>query len=317
MSFPIVYAVKHKDLDIRMESRSGGVFTAISDKIINDGGVVYGCVLNEKFEAEHIRVETQEERNKMRGSKYIQSNLKDTFKQVKQDLKNGRKVLFSGTSCQIAGLKAFLQKDYSVQLLCVDIICHSVPSSLVWKKYLEWQEQSNNGKVVAVDFRNKKDFGWSGYIETLTMKKTDGSTFKINSEVFKYLFSGHRISRPCCSKCPYKDIIHPADITIGDYWGIDKAAPGFNDNKGVSIVLINNEYGKKFFAKLENIEIKKCSIENSMQPSLKAPFACPSDRDKFWKEFNSKSFGYIAKKYGRKSFIVRLKKKIKRILKNK
>lgn len=315
MSFPVVYAVKHKNIDIRMSSRSGGVFTALSDEVLKYNGIVYGCILTKDFEAIHVRAESTDERNKMRGSKYIQSDMGDTFKQVQMDLQNGKKVLFSGTSCQIAGLKAFLQKDYGDQLLCVDIVCHGVPSTLVWKKYLSWQEKKFNGKVTGVDFRNKIDFGWNTHVETLTIQKPDGNTTKIHSEIFKELFLGRLILRPCCYKCPYKDIVHPADITIADYWGIDKAAPGFSDNKGVSLVLINNAIGEAIFTNiLNNLDVKECRIEDSMQPSLKAPFACPPDRELFWKEFKSKSFGYIARKYGRKPFIVRLKKKIKKII---
>lgn len=315
MSFPLVFAVKHKDHEIRMASRSGGIFTAISDEILSHGGIVYGCVLNDKFEAVHVRAENTVERNKMRGSKYIQSNIGETFRQVRQDLEAGKRVLFTGTSCQVAGLKSYLGKDYS-ELLCVDIVCHGVPSLSVWKEYLKWQEQKNNGKVIGVDFRNKTDFGWKAHIETLTMQKPDGNTFKISSEVFKELFYGHRILRPSCYKCPYKDIIHPADITIADYWGIDKAAPGFNDNKGVSLVLVNNDIGKEYYDRVcEYLNTRECRIEDSMQPPLKAPFSLPDDRDVFWKNFESKPFGYIVKKYGRKPFMVRMKKKVKRLLK--
>lgn len=311
-----VYAVKHKEFDIRMASRSGGVFTALSDEVLHRGGIVYGCVLNEQFEAVHVRAETAGERNKMRGSKYIQSNMGDIFTQVKQDLQNGRKVLFSGTSCQVAGLKAFLQKDYSEQLLCVDILCHGVPSPLIWKKYLNWQEQKNNGKIISVNFRNKKDFGWRAHVETLTMQDPDGNTFSLNSEVFKELFYGHRALRPCCYRCPYKDIVHPADITIADYWGIDQASPGFNDNKGVSLVLINNFAGDRFFENIRDcLEVRECRIEDSMQPPLKAPFDRPSDRETFWKDVEKQEFDYIVKKYRAKTFMTRVKKKVKRVLK--
>ena len=140
--------------------------------------------------------------------------------------------------CLIAGLKKYLKVDYD-NLLCVDIICHGVPSPLVWKKYLKYQEQINNGKVISVDFRNKKDFGWKKHIESLVIEKNKNK-ININSEIFTNFFYSHNILRPSCYKCPYKDIKHPGDITIGDYWGIEKAAPGFNDNKGVSLVLINN-----------------------------------------------------------------------------
>lgn len=295
----LVFAVKHKDETIRANSRSGGFFTAISDNFLN-GGVVYGCVLDDKFNAHHVRVEDNTGRDKMRGSKYIQSKIGDCFKQVKQDLDEGRKVLFSGTSCQVAGLRCFLHKDY-VNLLCVDIVCHGVPSPTVWHKYLDWISQGN--KVTGVDFRNKTDFGWAAHVETIRMG--DG---KVDSEVFKNLFYGHNILRPSCYECPYKSIHHPGDITIADYWGIDKAAPGFNDNKGVSLVLVNTDKGQEYFEKVKNdVDWRDTRIEDSMQPPLKAPFPRPKERDGFWKDLESKDFSYIAKKYGtiKKSSLLR------------
>lgn len=286
----LVYAVKHKDEDIRANSRSGGVFTAISDQFI-DGGVVYGCVLDDKFNAHHIRVEDKTGRDKMRGSKYIQSQMGDCFKQVKKDLEEGKKVLFSGTSCQVAGLRCFLQNDYP-NLLCVDIVCHGAPSPKVWHKYLDY---ISKGKVVTeVDFRNKTDFGWADHVETIRINDK-----KINSQIWTYIFYSHNVLRPSCYECPYKSIHHPGDITIADYWGIDQAAPGFNDNKGVSLVLVNTEKGEDAFEKAKgNIIWKETRIEDSMQPPLKAPFPKPETRDLFWKDFNNKDFSYIAKKYG-------------------
>lgn len=308
-----VYAVKHKDFDVRMESRSGGIFTALSDWILDEDGVVYGCVLDEKFEAMHVRACSKEERNRMRGSKYIQSDLKDTFRNVQADLKEGKKVLFSGTSCQVAGLKAYLGTEYQT-LICVDIVCHGVPSPLVWKEYLKWQERKY-GKCTAVDFRNKKDFGWVAHVETLTMKMKNGNSKSVSSEVFKNLFYGHTILRPSCYKCPYKDIIHPGDITIADYWGIDKAAPGFSDNKGVSLVLINSSLGMEcFLAVKSNIEYVATRIEDSMQPPLRAPFEEPKEREQFWKALNNCSFERVAKKYGGYGLRNRVKRMIKRIL---
>lgn len=317
---PQVYAVKHKDEAVRASSRSGGVFTALSDLILSENGIVYGCVLNEKFEAEHIRAENENDRNKMRGSKYIQSNLGNTFKQVKNDLQDGKKVLFSGTSCQIAGLKSFLVKDYTGQLLCVDIVCHGVPSPLVWKKYLEWQEEKHNGKIINGDFRNKKDFGWRDHVETLYFK--NGRT--INSRVFKSLFYSHTILRPSCYECPYKSVIHPGDITIGDYWGIEKSAPKFDDNKGVSLVLVNNEKGNNALMKVKKfLTAKQTKLEDSLQTPLIAPFPRPQNRNQFWSDFKTKPFKYIAQKYscyGVKAhiriFFIRVKRKIKKLVCN-
>lgn len=315
MDFPLVYAVKHKDMEIRMASRSGGVFTALSDVILQQNGVIYGCVLNERFEAVHVRTEDAKHRNFMRGSKYIQSDLKNTFQQVKADLLNGKKVLFSGTSCQIAGLKSFLGKKANNNLLCVDIVCHGVPSPLIWQKYLNWQEETHHGNVVSVDFRNKKDFGWAAHIETLDIQNGQTKIKHISSDVFKTMFYGHWILRPSCYQCPYKSTLHPGDITIADYWGIDTAAPGFNDNKGVSLVLINNDKGNKLFELIRNaLDVKNTRIEDSMQPPLQAPFPEPPNRYQFWRDYEKNGFDYIAKKYGTVSFFAKFKRKFKKII---
>lgn len=314
---PKVYAVKHKDEVIRKASRSGGIFTALSDQILYNGGVVYGCVLTDDFRAIHVRADNEENRNRMRGSKYIQSKLGDTFKNVKEDLDMKRSVLFSGTSCQVAGLKRYLGKEYD-NLLCVDIVCHGVPSKKVWDAYLRWQEKKNQSKLVSVDFRNKKDFGWRDHVETLYFE--NGKS--ISSQVFKELFYGHTVLRPSCYHCPYKSIMHPGDITIVDYWGIEKAAPEFDDNKGVSLVLVNNETGEKAFEKVKEILIwKQTELQDSLQPPLRAPFPRPENRGQFWDDFKNKSFDYVAKKYGNiglksdiKSFLSKIKRKIKKLV---
>ena len=316
---PEVYAVKHKNEKIRALSRSGGVFTALSDSVLAEHGVVYGCILTDNFEAVHIRATTDALRDAMRGSKYIQSSMGTIFADVKKDLDSETKVLFSGTSCQIAGLKSYLNRDYE-NLICVDIVCHGVPSPLVWKEYLEWQAKKNKGVIQSVDFRNKKQFGWAAHVESLFFQ--DGR--RIDSKVFTTLFYSHVILRPCCYKCPYKDIMHPGNITIADYWGIDKASPGFNDNKGVSLVLINDAKGKTLFEEVkQSLDYRKTEIECSLQPPLVAPFSAPKEREGFWKDKNKYSFNKIAKKYAgyglknriirkSKSYLIRIGKKLKR-----
>lgn len=211
---PKVYAVQHKSETVRAASKSGGIFTAVSDWILTQNGIVYGCALHERFRAVHIRALNAEDRDRMRGSKYIQSKLGDTYENVKNDLIDGRVVLFTGTSCQVAGLKQYLGKEYE-NLLCVDIVCHGVPSPKVWDEYLRWQEEKNKTKVMKVDFRNKTDFGWRAHKETLTFENGKN----ISSKVFTTLFYGHSILRPSCYECPYKSVMHPGDVTIVDYWG--------------------------------------------------------------------------------------------------
>lgn len=291
---PEVYAARHKDEDIRAASRSGGVFTALSDYMLEQSGVIYGCVFTDDFNAIHIRAVSKQDRDHMRGSKYIQSKLNDTYNNIKRDLDNGLQVLFSGTSCQVAGLKGFLGKKYK-NLFCIDIVCHGVPSPKVWQSYLLWQEVKNGSKVKMVDFRNKREFGWRDHTETLYFE--NGQI--VNSKVFTTLFYGHSILRPSCYECPYKSVMHPGDITIADYWGIEKAAPEFDDNKGVSLVLINNDKGAKVFEAIkEQIMRRKTRLENSMQPPLKAPFPEPVDRRNFWNDYRNRSFDYVAKRYG-------------------
>lgn len=164
----------------------------------------------------------------------------------------------------------------------------------------------------------KKDFGWHDHVETLYFENGKSTS----SRVFKELFYGHTVLRPSCYECPYKSVMHPGDITIADYWGIEKVAPEFDDNKGVSLVLVNNEAGKKAFEKVkEELIWKQTKLEDSMQPPLKAPFPKPDSREQFWSDFENKSFEYVAKKYGgiglkndAKSFLRKIKRKIKKLV---
>ena len=298
MERPIVYAVWHNDENIRAASRSGGIFTALSDALLARDGVVYGCVLDDAFRAVHKRTESAGGRNRMRGSKYIQSHMGDTLKDVENDLKNGREVLFSGTSCQVTGLREYLSaRDVTCEkLVCVDIVCHGVPSPKVWNAYLKWQSDRAKSKIINVDFRNKADYGWRAHYETLYM--ADGK--KVTSQVFTILFYRHNILRPCCYNCKWKCVIHPGDITIADYWGIEKAAPEFDDDKGTSMVFVNSEKGNALFESVKkDLHWKQTQlVYDDLQTPLKEPFAAPDSRECFWKDFIREDFDSIAKQYG-------------------
>ncbi|WP_282146993.1 Coenzyme F420 hydrogenase/dehydrogenase, beta subunit C-terminal domain [Ruthenibacterium lactatiformans] len=191
-----------------------------------------------------------------------------------------------------------------------DIACHGVPSPKVWKEYLHWQEKKNKSKIVKVDFRNKKDFGWRAHKETLIFQDEKN----IDSAVFTTLFYGHSILRPCCYECQYKSIMHPGDLTIADYWGIEKAAPEFDDNKGVSLVLVNNEVGDTMFNSVKDgIRWKETRLEDSMQASFKAPYPKPDNREAFWNSFLTKSFDNVAKEYAGVGFMNKVKRRIRKI----
>lgn len=298
-NYPEIFALKHKNYNIRINSMSGGAFTVLSDEILKNKGVVYGCVMQDNHEAVHIRAETCEDRDKMRGSKYIQSNLGNAFLMAKNDLLDGRKVLFTGTPCQIDGLKNFLDAEYD-NLLCVDIVCHGVPSPLVWKSYLKWLENRYNAKCIPEDmlFRNKKRYGWSSHIETIRMINFNGKKIEVNSGIFKELFYGHNILRPACYKCHYTSLQRFGDITIADFWGINNLLPGINDNKGVSMVFVNNKKAKIFFNKCkESTYYYKVKLRDDIQRPLREPAKKPENRIQFWNDFFEKGFSYIVENY--------------------
>lgn len=309
--YPRAYAVRHKNEVVRASSRSGGAFTAISDWILMHDGIIYGCALDEYFHAVHIRAENSNERNKMRGSKYLQSKLGDTYKNVKYDLANDKMVLFTGTACQVAGLKKYLGIEYD-NLFCVDIVCHGVPSLRVWDSYLKWLEKREKAKISAVNFRDKSEYGWRAHVESIRFN--NGHVIK--SRVFANLFNGRYPLRPSCYECPYKSLNRLGDITIADYWGIENVLPEFDDDKGVSLLLVNTSKGKELFDSLrEKIKWKETRVEDCIQPALKGPFSVPSGRERFWRDFSEHSFQYIAKKYGDIGFINFLKSNLRKVKK--
>lgn len=289
-----VLAAKHRDESIRMNSRSGGIFTALSDYFLDNDGIVYGASIEKNFAVKHIRANSKEIRDKMRGSKYVQSSLGDSFQKVKKDLLDDRQVLFTGTSCQIAGLRSFLGKDYK-NLVCVDIICHGVPSQKILSDYVQWMNERRKSKVVKVDFRNKKKFGWREHKETLCF--ADGT--EVDSNIYAQLFYGLNIIRPACYECRYKSIEHPGDITIGDFWGIEEIDWEFDDDKGVSLVFINTEKGQNTFNLItENLSYIETGIrECMMQKPLVEPYKEPVSRTKFWRIYRKKGISGVINNY--------------------
>lgn len=312
---PQVYAVKHKSDQERMASQSGGLFAILSDEILERGGVVYGCVFDENFRAVHARAENALQRDRMRFSKYVQSSMGNVYKDVLKDLEDGRTVLFSGTSCQIAGILRYLEMfptKINGGFYSVDIVCHGVPSPRVWRDYLSWEKDKKKAEISDIICRNKADFGWKSHVTTLRFangKRND-------NRVYARIYSSHVDMRPGCFKCPYKSIMHPSDITIGDYWGIDSALPGFKDDRGVSLALINTDRGEELFEKCHDRMIWHLTrIEDSLQQPLIAPYDSPVNREQFWQDYEKLTFGEIARKYGRYSVIDNFRWKSRSFLK--
>ena len=265
---PRAFAAYSKDEVVRMQSSSGGVFTEISKAVLEAGGVVFGAAYDEQFDVVHICVDSEAEIAKLRGAKYAQSDVREIFKMVKVKLDAGEEVLFSGTPCQVGGLKAYLQKDYA-NLLTVDFVCHSVPSPLAWREYVKYRAvQDNDGKLAqSVNLRSKKT-GWSRYRYSNLFQYDNGVSYSARSSESLYmkLFVGGYINRESCMNCRFKGYSRISDLTIGDFWGIWDIAPEMDDDKGTSVVLIQSEKGKSFWNKIsDNIMFKEVSIEQASQ----------------------------------------------------
>lgn len=294
------YAATNKNEDICLESSSGGIFTLLAEEVILGGGIVFGAAFSKDFKSvEHIAVENAEELWKLRGSKYVQSSIGDAYKFAKKYLDENRRVLFSGTPCQIAGLYKYLGKIHENLITC-DFICHGVPSSLIWKKYLELREEYVHSKVQNVSFRYKKD-GWRNSVFLLQFK--DGKEFAQTKSKDLYYrgFINNVFLRPSCYKCNFKGLKRVADITMADFWGVEKVAPEMNNSKGTSLVIANSNVGKEIFECIkEKMSFCPVSIENAVKYNLSAvrSSVCPQKiRMYFFENLDKMSFANLLKKY--------------------
>lgn len=265
ISSPAVYATYVKNESQRMKSTSGGLFYSIAQWIIGQGGVVYGAAFDEHFKLRHIGVHTLGELHPLRGSKYLQSNLEHTFCEIRQYLKEGRWVYFTGVGCQVAGLKAFLCKEYPT-LVTSDLVCHGVPSQLMFDWHLDYLRQKEKGEITYYSFRDCK--GW-GVCETYTyVSQTYGRgtrklySYSLSPYLYSFMWSfNYRYS---CYNCPFAKIPRQGDITLADYWGIKKYFPELETSKGVSLVLINTLKGENIWEKIKETLIYRLScVENA------------------------------------------------------
>lgn len=272
LSEPILYAARQKDINQVQQSRSGGIFPALGDIILSKGGVIYGAGFDDGFRVVHNRAVSGVQRDEMRGSKYVQSDVSGIFPQVEKDLNNGVYVLFSGTPCQVAGLKRFLELrrvDCSNLLTC-DIVCHGVPSPYVWRDYIKYIEKKYRSQVIKANFRDKR-FGWKAHIESFELKNKK----YISSDTYTNAFYKHIMFRHSCGNCPFTNFHRVGDITLADYWGIESIDKSINsDDLGVSLIMINSIKGMRYFNcicdQLNYIETTqdKCSQPNLIHPSL-------------------------------------------------
>lgn len=314
-----VFAAVNQDDFIRMQSSSGGIFTALAEQIIRENGVVFGARFDEKWEVKHDYTETIEGLKVFRGSKYVQSRIGDTFKQAEFFLKAGRKVMFVGTPCQIAGLRLFLRKEY-VNLLAVDIICHGVPSPMIWRKYLEDKTKRQGIEFIqSISFRDKGT-GWKNYSFNIKYEKgySESSFSEYASQnIFMKGFLADLYLRPSCYACPAKKLKSGSDITLGDFWGIQHIKPELDDDKGVCAFIINTRKGIEWQNKLV-IQKYKFDFTDVVKgnPSLVYSVDIPEKRATFYDKLRTSGLVKLVSKYTELPLILRLKIFIYNLLKH-
>lgn len=322
---PLVYAAINNDEVVRMQSSSGGIFTLIAEYVLERSGVVFGACFDSDWNVVHDYTETKEGLARFRGSKYVQSNIGNSFTLVKGFLDSGREVLFSGTPCQVAGLKNYLRKPYS-NLLTVDLVCHGVPSPEVWRKYLQEtvcraygikhnKAAVNFGDYIAdVSFR-AKDKGWKKY--SFKIKDKDGRTEVVPffEDPYMNAFLSDLSLRPSCYACPAKLYNVQSDITLADFWGVDKINPDIDDNKGCGLVLIHC-VGKLAFLYKMDCQLLQQKLESvtKYNPSILSAVNEPVIRRFFWAVYSKQDLCISYFSTISQTFVMRVLRKIYRYL---
>ena len=292
---PHFYAAQNRNTEVLSASTSGGAFTALTDEILYRGGVVYGVIFDDALKVRHCRAEDFSARDRMRFSKYVQSDMTGIYESVRDDLKNGRTVLFTGTPCQCAGVRAVFGEPEGLYLC--DLICHGVPSPLLWEKYQETLAGERGGKAVTwASFRTKAKGWYRGQYQVYY--KVDGGAEQFeDTRFFELYLRGRYVLRPSCYACPFTDTRRVSDFTIADYWGIEKYSKAWDGRRGVSLILTGTQKGEAFLHATNGLRYERRAPIEAMneQKRLSEPVSAPADRARFWEAFRKRGFSAAAK----------------------
>lgn len=290
-----VYAAKNPNEVIRMQSSSGGLFYMLSEKIIKKGGVVFGVRFDNDFNTIHDYTETIDGLEKFRGSKYVQSKIGNCYITAKAFLDQGRDVLFSGTPCQIAGLRSYLRKEY-LNLHCIEVVCHGVPSPLVFKHYIKTLEDKYNDCITQFKFRDKTN-GWKAY--EVVADFANGMQYRSAGHCDPFIrgFIYNLYIRRACTNCKFKGFTSGADITLGDFWGSERFGQKYNDNKGISLVCINTSRGLDLFRSIKSdiTGLIESTLNDAVEynPCLVSSIKKHSKESKFYRLYTKKDFDIL------------------------
>ncbi len=309
-----VYALKNKDSDIRLKSSSGGVSHELAKHVIANKGYVFGVVYNEKMEVIHYGTNILSELDLFYGSKYVQSNLNNSYKQIEELLKEDKLVLFIGTPCQVYGLTKFLKEPYENLLTC-DFVCHGVPKPKVFSDYKKEMEKKFKSKITEINFRYKD----SRDVSNILLRFKNGKKYIRHNSLDRYykLFLNSLSICERCFSCSFSNLNRVSDITIGDFWGIEKSIKNFDDYKGVSLCIINTEKGNQIFNNIKNkFDVAVNDLEHCLQPNLVRPTPKNKDYDDFWECYNKYGYEVASKKYATISLKVKIKNMLFKLLNN-
>ena len=308
---PKCFAAINKNLEVRFDSTSGGMFSALSDKMYKDGGFVGGAIFNPDFSVKHYISNDKKDLEKLRSSKYLQSSALGFYREVKSLLKNNEKVLVCGTPCQMVGLRSFLGKEYE-NLIIVDFICLGINSPKIFRKYLDYLEHKYMSKVVYFKSKNK-ELGWRQLTSKIIFENGD---ICYDTKDTNYFTRGYLetsvYSRPSCYKCKFKGFPRTADITIADFWGVENVVGKHYDmDLGTSLVMINSEKGKEYYSLItkQSIEVSFEAASKGNRALFKSLNPPTVDRDSFFRDLNNLDFKYVVEKYIKRSENISLKKK--------
>ena len=312
------YAAYSLNKDIQEKSSSGGIFTLLAEAILEKGGVVFGAAYDVSFEVRHVYVRTKEDLGRLRGSKYVQSNIGTSYRDAENFLKNGVPVLFTGTPCQIDGLLHYLRKPYS-QLYTQDVICHGVPSPMVWKQYIKEIETLHDAKISSVSLKYKVP-NWKNYSVKFTFDNGEESTELMGENLYMRGFLLNLYLRPSCYSCHSKGMIRNSDITLADFWGVEQTASDMFNEKGTSLIIVHTERGESLLDEIlpqlhiKNVNFQEAIMSNS---SYFKSSECPEQRGAVLSElknngFSVKYLAYIKKMQG--NFLINIGRQINRKL---
>lgn len=288
------YVLKRKDDQLRRLSQSGGAFSVFAEGVLGQKGVIYGALVDKNMDVVYARVDSIKRLQGLRGSKYVQADVKNVYSLVRNDLLRNQLVLFSGTPCHVHGLYNYLQakKVCTERLYTVDIICHGVVSPLVYQDYRAYFERIHRTKIRAFNFRDKQ-FGW----RRVAVSIKAGLNKYISGDYVK-IFHSDLPLRDCCYECKFANLSRVGDVTVGDCWGIEHCNKEFDDGKGCSLLLVNTDKGRWLFRENKNqFHYLSVSIEKMLQPNLIRPTPKPSKTDDFWFDYQTYGFEYAAFKY--------------------